>query len=843
VASDPFHEHRPAAYWFWSHIPSRLEAARQLEEFAAAGFGTVMIQARRAFPLELYMSEPYLHAYREAVQSAAQAGLTVGVYDEYCWISGHGGGRTVRGAEELRERHLFWATSSATDPRVARISRIRSEWIDGLGGAERDWLYEGGERRFDEWHVVAVIGRPPQAATAPDAGAEQVDLSAWAVCQPADDGAVVSVAPDAPLPKGWLATAYVSARAASSRLINYLDARAAERFLEVVYEPYAQALAGLLGDPVRFFAFDHPYAGFYDWDGRDGLIGNSLMWLEDTAWLKQLAADGLGRLLWEVVHDRGENGRRRRCEFFAAYSSLGITSFFGTLARWAQAHGVGLTGHEYLPFVGGWGLNDGFPEVDARVNFGSDHFAIDAHRTQTLVDAANFQAQISPCFGASLARAHGREGVVVEQYASRTSGHYAAGYWELTADELRTAALRLELLGARQFLMHAVSQSNGEPWNGELLANPRFDFPPAINFEPWFDQLREVSDELAAVAGFIAGARPLREVAIVYPLYTIWADGPDAPHARLIGEWAALLAQAGVGFDLVDDRSLAQATTAAGPVLQTGRHGYAAIILAGVTMLPDPDCVAALERFATAGGLVLGCGPLAAGLERTLSEPPQHGVPASVPDGILHRLDGITVTASGDGTLWSWQGRDEHGLRVALLNDSDAPRLVSLQARDSQAALSLTLEPGEVRTAMIRPTLVLEHGWRLTADGRKDVPVDPSAGWERQGFASFAGSGLYRCVFDIAWPDLDDPAYSHELTLPAVHCTAGVRLNGQGLGTKLRKPYRFPIPGGLLAASGNLLEVEVRNSAANRYYAGSPFQSEPQPSGLAAAPLITSMRL
>ena len=843
MASDPVHDHRPAAYWFWNHIPSRPEAARQLEQLAAAGFGTVMIQPRRSFPLELYMTEPYLHAYREAVQSAAQAGLTVGVYDEYCWISGHGGGRTVHGAEELRERHLFWATSSDADPRVARISRIRSEWIDGLGGAERDWLYEAGERRFDQWHVVAALGHPPQALTAADVGTEQVDLTTWAVCQPAADGAVARLAPDAPLPSGWLVTVYASARVASSRLINYLDARAAERFLEVVYEPYAQALSGLLGDPVRYFAFDHPYAGFYDWTGRDGLIGNSLMWLEDTAWLEQLAPEGLGRLLWEVVHERGEHGRRRRCEFFAAYSSLGITSFFGTLERWTHAHGVGLTGHEYLPFVGGWGLNDGFPAVDARVNFGSDHFAIDSHRTQTLVDAANFQAQISPCFGASLARAHGREGVVVEQYASRTSGHYAAGYWELTAEELRTAALRLELLGARQFLMHAVSESDGEPWNGELLSNPRFDFPPAINFEPWFDQLGKVSDELAAVAGFIAGARPLREVALVYPLHTIWADGPDAPHARLVGDWAALLAQSGVGFDLIDDRALARATTTEGPVLRIGEHSYTAIILAGVTMLPDPDCVAALARFASADGLVLGCEPLAAEVARVLSETPQRGVPETVPDAILCRLGGLSLTASGDGNLWSWQGRDGHGLRVVLLNDSDGPRLVSLQARERHAALSLTLEPGEVRTATIRPTLVLEHGWRLSADGRQDVPVDPSVGWERQGFASFAGSGLYRCVFDVAWPDLGDPAYSHELMLPAVHCTASVRLNGRELGTTLHTPHRLPIPGGLLRVKDNLLEIEVRNSAANRYYTGSPFQSEPQPSGLAAVPLITSVRL
>lgn len=844
MASSPAHAHRPAAYWFWSHVADAEESARQLEQLAAAGFGTVLIQPRRSFPLELYLTEEYLRAYRGAVRAAARAGLSVGVYDEYCWISGHGGGRTVRGADHLRERHLFWSTSNPAAPRTATISRIHSEWIDGLGGAEREWLYDGGERRFDQWRVVALLAHPRHngVASAGATAAAPLDLTAWAVCKADAAGATVTLAADAPLPDGWLVSAYISARCASSRLINYLDARAAERFVEVVYEPYARALSGLLGDPVEYFAFDHPYAGFYDWRERDGLIGNSLMWLEDSSWLHGLAPGGLGRLLWDVVHNAGEDGRRARCEFFAAYSELGITRFFGTLARWTQAHGVGLTGHEYLPFVGGWGLDDGFPAVDARVNFGLDHFAIDTHRTRTLVDAANFTAQLSPCFGASVARAHGREGAVVEQYAARASGHYAAGYWELSAEELRMQALRLELLGAHQFLLHAFSQSDGEPWNGALLSNPRFDFPPAINFEPWFHQLREVSDELETIAGFLAGGAQVRDIAIVYPLHTIWADGASAPHARLVGEWAELLARAGVGFDLVDDRALAQAEPVAGPALRIGRHRYSTIILAGVAMLPSDGSVEPLARFAATGGLVLGCPPLAGPLRAVLSQPALGSVPASVPEQIMRRSGGMALSSPGVGTLWSWQGRDAHGLRVVLLNDAAHARSVELGWPGSSVAFALLLEPGDARALNIRPALALERGWTLSACGGEGVPVDPSVGWERQGFATFAGAGLYRASFDLDWPGLDDPAYSHRLTLPEVHSTAGARLNGQELGTTTSRPHRFAIPDGLLRPSGNVLELEVRNSAANRYYAGSPFQTELQPSGLTAPPVITSVR-
>ena len=37
---------RPAAYWFWHRIPDAEESRRQLADFANAGFGTIMIQAR-----------------------------------------------------------------------------------------------------------------------------------------------------------------------------------------------------------------------------------------------------------------------------------------------------------------------------------------------------------------------------------------------------------------------------------------------------------------------------------------------------------------------------------------------------------------------------------------------------------------------------------------------------------------------------------------------------------------------------------------------------------------------------------------------------------------------------
>jgi hypothetical protein len=855
----------PAVYWFWSRVPSRAEAERQVRELAGAGVALVMIQARLSMERDSYLSDEYLRGYRDAVQAAGAAGLKVGIYDEYNWMSGHGGGRTVRGAGHLRERHLFWATATATGDANARatISEIRSDWFDGLGPAGARWIYEQGVRRFDEWELVAAVAHP-RGEVDPAAA---VEVTGWAGCRGGADGCAMSLAGEAPVPEGWTVTYFVSARCASSRAVNYLDPRSAERFLEVAYQPYLEALAGLIGDPVQSFSFDHPYGGFYDWREREGPVTSSLMW-HPSARLADDPELSPGQLLLAVVRDLGPGTIRPRCRFFSAYSSRGIDSFFGTLGTWTREHGVGLTGHELLAHVGGWELYGAFPDLDIRTNFGGDYFAVDRIRSETLVDASNFSAQLSPVMGDSLARAHGRARCTVEQYAARREPpeDFAAGYWELTLRELRLQALRLHLLGARRFLFHAFGQSDGTGENDELLSNPRFDFPPTCNFEPWFAHFAEFAAESAAVSSFMEGAEPVRDVALVYPLYTLWAAGQAHPHGRLFGEWAQLLARAGVGFDVVDDRALDAATVRDGQVTIHGRP-YRVVVLAGTSVLPSLRPAGVLEDLAATGGAVLASAPLpgataaegpvdglAERIAAVCAEPPRDVVPARVPAAIVERGSAPTVDAGeGPGTLWRWIGRAGETTRVVLLNDGPERRRVRIAEH-----AGLELEPEEIvclelaggvrriplpaaapapdREDSAALALGLGDGWTLTIPGVGAVAVDPGVGWERQGLESFAGTGTYRCRFD--GPAGAAAGERWMLTLPVVECAARAELNGRALGARAWPPYRFEIAPDVLRAAGNELVIEVANAAANRYYAGTRFQRGLQPGGLGAPPVL-----
>jgi hypothetical protein len=866
----------PAVYWFWSRAPARAEAERQVRQLAEAGVELVMIQARLSMDREHYLSDEYLRGYRDAVEAAAAAGLRVGVYDEYNWMSGHGGGRTVQGAEHLRERLLFWSTATASASagaegagRRATVSGIHSDWFDGLGPAGTRWIYENGVRRFDEWELVAAVAHPREGEIDP---ADTVEVGEWATCTGDSDGCMMSLAPEAPVPDGWTVTYFVSARCASSRAVNYLDPEAAERFIEVVYEPYRTALEGLIGDPVESFSFDHPYGGFYDWSEREGPVTSSLMW-HPAACLAEDPELTPGQLLLAVVRDLGPGTIAPRCRFFSAYSARGIESFFDTLGRWTREHGVALTGHELFAHVGGWELYGAFPDLDIRTNFGGDHFSIDRHRAATLVDASNFSAQLSPIMGDSVARAHGRARCTIEQYAARREPpeDFAAGYWELTLRELRLQAMRLHLLGVRRFLFHAFGQSDGTGENVELLGNPRFDFPPTCNFEPWFDHYADFSAESEAVSRFIDGAEPIRDVALVYPLHTLWAEGQAHPHGPLFGAWAELLSREGVGFDVVDDRALDVATAEDGQLTINGRR-YRAVVLAGVSVLPSARSAAVLEDLAATGGALLASAPLprataegpvdglAERIAAACAEPVLDGSPEWVPHALLDAGPELVIDVGvGSGTLWRWVGRSGETTRIALLNDGPESRRVRIIPSDDVTVVC-ELEPeevacvelvgGEERRIALPPAVSpaathgsaaqLSDGWTLTVHGAEPVAIDPGRGWEEQGFPTFAGTGTYRCRFDR--PPTGDGDERWTLTLPEVECTAWAELNGAALGGRGWPPYRFEIPPGLLREGGNELVLQVANSAANRYYAGTRFQQGLQPSGLRAAPVLEVLK-
>ena len=872
---DPAPEFRPAVFWFWHRIPTQSEIVTQLTDLRNKGVSRVMIQARPALPLEAYLSPEYLRAYRAAAVEAGRQGLRLTLYDEYGWMSGHGGGRTVFNDDSLRERHLFWTSGIVQSGRLQlTVSNIRSPFFGFLGEVGRKWLYEGGGARWGDWEVVLVASHPQTAMSEGDI----VSVDAAATIRAAGDTSCrIELELPSSIPAGTAITVFVAGRCLTSRLINYLLPEAAERFAAEVYAPLLEA-AGNVADG---FFFDHPYAGFYVWDEHRGDLGNSILW--DP---KKSSRPDAVQLL-SLLEDVGPRTAALRAGFLEDYAGRMHQSFFGTLSRWAADRGLGFTGHELLPHVGAWGLQEGLQGFDPRCMPGVDFFGIDAFRSETAVDAADYAPQLSAKLGDSVARANGRKRCIVEQYSTGRETCIAglAGQWGLTAERFRAQAIRHLLLGARQILLHAVNVTDGIQGDDRLLG-PRFDFPPAFNFEPWWEDCPAIFAELSRLSAFLEEGEPIRPVALLYPLESILAGTASPPCAEHFGWWAEALAREGVGYDILDERRLA---TALGEATR-----FKTLVLPAVSALGSSASAQAITSFWRSGGTIIASGPtptggrmrdgtgasdelaavLVNGLEkvRLLSRAEKTDISGMVADLARPAFDARLDL----GPSWTAVSRLGKTVRVAAFNDQPQPRQLRVSCGSpSLAAQTWNPQTGDVSAAalvsvvdgaasfQIRPQrllclsvressetgpcsrrparrddlaprpIVLSDEWMLAADARSPMPVAVDRGWETQGFPDFAGTGIYSRTIELALLPEGD---AWHLVLPGLRETAECWINGRPVGRHVAGEARFVLPP---VQGVVLLELHVRNTAANRYYPETLYwDGKRQPSGLTQPPLL-----
>jgi hypothetical protein len=708
------------------------------------------------------------------------------------------------------------------------------------------------------WEVVAALAHPAGHIESAEAVA---DVTAAAELVARGDGGCTVRVPRGALPGGLDAvTVFVAGRCASSRMINYLLPEAAERFLEVGYQPYADAFGYHFGSTVTYMFFDQPHGCFFRWREHTGHVGSSLMFAPGIVPVDR-------RELLALVTDAGPRTAAWRCAFFERYSATAIDAFFGTLSRWCREHSVALSGHEVLGYVSSWDPASTIITDDPRTNFGTDYFGLDRWRDLTAVDARNAHPQVSAKFGDSVARSNGRSGCLVEQYfASTVAGsHFAVGRWELTLAELRAQTVRHHLLGARQLLMHAFWLTDGDD-RDELFTNPRFDLAPGINFEPWFAYHRAFAQESGRLSEFLDQAEPLDEVAVLYPLRTSWAGGPADGYGAHVAFWTEYLARAGHDYHLVDERDLRAGKLA-------GR--YRALILPGVSVIAGEGTVTALRSFHDAGGAVLASGRLPGATQATGDDPElaervrpllaAHWADVPAPSGVAAALAGAWaghVVVRAESGIWSRRGRDGDGTRLAVFNDGEQSALVTIQPSSLPASLvrwrpesglsdepvevtgayELSLGPGELACFQVGdgpcavPAAVsLRTGWSLDADGdRRPITVD--RGWEQQGLPHFSGVGDYRVAFELTPEQLTWARW--ELVLPVVHGSVQADLDSESIARMGWGPYRCQVAAAILGRHNELV-LHVASTAANRYYAGTRHQAgRLDPSGLAAAPVF-----
>ena len=880
--------HLPAAYWFWQHIPGPTEIRRQVGELHAAGYHSFQIQSRLSLPMADHLSAPWLDAYAQAIDEASRRGMVVGIYDDYNWQSGHAAGRAVAdGHDHHRERHIFWATGTVRDGAVdVGIEDVRLS--SSLGPPVMDWLFEGGRIEWSDWEVVAAVAHAA-------GGTGHTDVrEAATIVETTPDGCRVRVSVAAGVER---VTLFVGARCATSRMTNPMDPAAVARFTEAGYRPVADAVRRHLGSTVRYLFFDQPHANHFTWAGHHGDLRNTLPY--SRPYLDDLEArfpGGVPTLLMAVLGGTTPEARRLRARFYQHHSAWAMESWLGTVRRWTHANGLELAGHEVLGHVGSWDLAGAFSDWDLRVDFGLDHFGVDSYRDLTAADAQDSVSQLSAKFADSVARSNGRSGAMVEQYYADPPGSTGTwtGHWGLTPEELRASTIRHHLLGMRQLVFHGFYLSDGvDDWPVQLL-NPRFDFPPGLNYEPWFTTFHPpLALESGRLSEFFEGTQAIGDVAVLYPLRSTWVDGQGGQHAAQSREWFGALLHGGYDFHLIDERDLLRATVR-DERLHLGDRSYGALVLPGITALLSRAVTDRLRTLAAGGVRVVATGSspdtyqegegsaaddwsdlLATTAARQLSGVPNPSHLAEV----LGR-PAIHLAVEGGAHVWQRVARSGAGYRIALFNDSSTAQRIRLtlpaasdpvdqewlldppgvQLLPDAGADTLLLAPMQLRlftaglpaperaaplpavpeSASPRgPGLPLAEGWtvRVTPIGEQspspEQPVSVDEGLHVQGLAGFSGTATYFHLLHAR------EATGFDLSLPSVVGGVLLHVNGEPVGGRGWTPHSFSVPAGLVRPGGNELRLEVQGTAANHYYAGSGLRLSAEPSGILRPPEVT----
>jgi alpha-L-rhamnosidase len=426
------------------------------------------------------------------------------------------------------------------------------------------------------------------------------------------------------------------------------------------------------------------------------------------------------------------------------------------------------------------------------------------------------------------------------------------------------------LSGVNQLIGH------GWPYSPAQVKAPGWPFyaAGALNDKnPWWPVMADVAAYLQRVSFLLRQGQPVADIAVYAPADEARAAmRPGASDYQNL--WMAIRDQigpaivpaildAGYNFDLIDDRTLADATA---------RH-YKVVVLSGVKSMPEAtsDWLAAYVR---EGGTVVAVGRAPDGRWSSLQAVRDGDLP-----GRLAAAIAPDVSVTGPQVIGSVHRRLADRDIYFLVNTSNVPRdgLVRFRSRTSNAELwdpmtgtiervpagagdlSLHFDPYSSRVVVFRnvpssaalsqarsrvTSMDLRTGWTISVGGTQGLPAALPHSWlDQPATRYFSGAITYRRRLDqlparaqgarIVLEFGDAKAIDREplpdgtmrgnsfaaLLAPPIREAASVFVNQRRVGSVWAPPYRIDITDHLHDGA-NDLAIEVYNTAINELAEG-----------------------
>lgn len=298
-----------------------------------------------------------------------------------------------------------------------------------------------------------------------------------------------------------------------------------------------------------------------------------------------------------------------RADYYAVRAELTEEALFQPLGRWHESRGMLIGADQSNPARAGLPLQ-------------STQIYTDYPRTHRHLTAVGSDHEGDSKVHASLAKLYGHERVWLEAFHS--SG------WGGTLEETWDWLLPFFRRGANLYNPHATYFSTVGGW---------FEWaPPSTDWrQPYWRHYRQFADAVARVASTMTWGRPLAQVAVLHPTATMQASLPlDMPishfvatsfeqaatdvartqqvYLDLVGkdDWfrfqPSALDRAGLGFDIIDDASMARSVRSRGTI-RVDDDSWSAIIIPSATFLEEETAAALLDHL-EGGGRVVAVGEL-----------------------------------------------------------------------------------------------------------------------------------------------------------------------------------------------------------------------------------------
>lgn len=294
---DPPFRYKSRPLWFWNGPLSAAETKAIMKQSKSSGYsGFGILPSRGMSPA--FMTPEFLAHYKTAVETAAELGQKMCLYDEYFFPSGYAGGLLAKRYPGAVAKRLDMVVQDLTGPRSLAQPLPQGTFMGAVA------MQQNTKERIDISNAIRdkkLVWKVPPGP--------------WKVL-------LFTCVPDTTKGKG---------------LVDYLSPEAVKRFIELTYEKYYASFPNHFGTTIDSAFYDEP----------------TFHWVEGgRAWTEAFNARFEAKYGFSPVplypalwYDIGPETAAARNALFGLRAELYATGFPKVVNEWCRAHGIELTGH------------------------------------------------------------------------------------------------------------------------------------------------------------------------------------------------------------------------------------------------------------------------------------------------------------------------------------------------------------------------------------------------------------------------------------------------------------------------------------------------------------------